>query len=118
MEEDIVEKLSAMGCSIENTLNETFMGNKAFYLKMFRKLAANTALARMRAAFDAGDASSFFAASHELKGVYASLGLTPLYEPCSGMVEVARAGSLDGIAETLSGLEGLHARYVALAQEA
>ena len=52
----------------------------------------------MRTAFDAKDAKSLFEASHELKGVYASLGLTPLYDLCSEIVEIARAGGLDGVA--------------------
>ncbi len=115
MEEDLVDRLAAMGCNVETTLDETFMGNRAFYAKMFKKLASNTALARMRAAFEAGDAAAFFAASHELKGVYASLGLKPLYEPCSEMVETARAGSLAGVAEALPGLEAMHAKFTALA---
>lgn len=116
MEEQLLKSLAELGCDLESTLNETFMGNGAFYARMFKKLATNTALARMRAAFDAGDAAEFFKASHELKGVYASLGLKPLFGPCSEMVETARAGSLAGIGEALPELERRHAVFVALAQ--
>ena len=56
-----------------------------------------------------------FQASHELKGIYASLGLTPLYEPCSEIVEIARAGGLDGVEELMEQLDELHAEVVALA---
>jgi len=70
----------------------------------------------MRTAFDAKDAKSLFEASHELKGVYASLGLTPLYDLCSEIVEIARAGGLDGVADLLPSLEEMHAEIVKLAK--
>ena len=61
-------------------------------------------------------AARVFEASHELKGVYASLGLTPLYDVCSEIVEIARAGGLDGVADLLPSLEEMHAEIVNLAK--
>ena len=101
---------------MEGTLQKTFMGNADFYMKMFAKLPANTALKRMRDAFAARDAAALFAASHELKGVYASLGLTPLNELCSEIVEITRPGGLDGVEGPLEQLEELHREVVALAE--
>ena len=52
--------------------------------------------------------------SHNLKGLYASLGLTPLHALCSEIVEIARAGGLNGAEERLVRLEKLHAEVLAL----
>ena len=112
----ITETLTEMGCDVKGTIEKTFMGKEEFYAKMFAKLPSNGAIGRMRAAFDAKDVKSLFEASHELKGVYASLGLTPLYDVCSEIVEIARAGGLDGVADLLPSLEEMHAEIVNLAK--
>jgi signal transduction histidine kinase/CheY-like chemotaxis protein/HPt (histidine-containing phosphotransfer) domain-containing protein len=111
----LFQTLKGIGCDIDGTLSSTFMGNEKFYLKMFAKLAGNTALERMHKALEAKDANALFEASHELKGVYANLGLTPLYEPCAEIVEIARAGGLDGVEELLEPLDALHSEVVSLA---
>ena len=115
----LIASLADMGCDVEATLRTMFMGNEAFYLKMFGKLAASTAIGRMRAAVDCGSATALFEASHELKGVYASLGLTPLHALCGEIVEIARPGrSVDGADELLRRLEKLHGEVLALAKPA
>ena len=110
---DPLDALARMGCDVETTLRETYADDRAFYLRMLGKLPQNSALARTRAASAAGDAAALFSAAHNLKGVYASLGLTPLHALCSEIVETARAGSLDGVAPRLSRLESLHSEVLA-----
>jgi len=105
---DPIASLAAMGCEIEKTIRDTYIGDKAFYLKMLAKLPANTALDKMRKAIGNGDVNTLFAASHNMKGVYASLGLTPLYELCGEIVEISRRGSFDGVAERMERLEKMH----------
>lgn len=105
---DVIAKLSAMGCEVEAALRDTYMGDRRFYLKMLAKLSESPLLEQMRAALMKGDASAIFAAAHALKGVYASLALTPLYALCSEIVEIARAGSFEGVAERLEKLEKMH----------
>ena len=110
---DLLASLARMGCDVETALRETYMGNKPFYERMLGKLPDSTAIADMRAALDAGDESALFSSSHNLKGLYASLGLTPLHELCSEIVEIARAGGTGGAADRLARLEKLHAGVVA-----
>ena len=105
---DPLASLARMGCNVEAALREIYVGNRAFYLKMLGKLAKNTALGKMRDALGAGNVAVLFSSSHNLKGVYASLGLTPLHALCSEIVEIARAGGLDGAAERLERLEKMH----------
>ena len=107
-EADPLGSLAQMGCNVEKTLRETYASDREFYVKMLRKLPQSDALARMRVAFAAGDAAALFSASHNMKGVYASLGLMPLHTICGEIVEISRAGGLDGVAERLEKLEKLH----------
>ena len=106
--EGLLSSLAKMGCDVETALRDTYMGNKPFYEKMLSKLPGNEAIVQMRKAFDAGDAAALFSASHNLKGLYASLGLTPLHALCSEIVEIARSGGLDGATDRLARLERLH----------
>ena len=111
---DILHALAKMGCDIETSLRETYLGDASFYVRMLMKLPKNTAIEKMRKSFDSFDVESLFNASHNLKGLYASLGLTPLHALCSEIVEIARTGSFDGVGERLSRLEGMHREVLAL----
>jgi len=111
---DVLASLAKLGCDVETALRDTYMGNKPFYERMLGKLPGSHALDEMRAALAAGDAEALFSSSHNLKGLYASLGLTPLHALCSEIVEIARAGGLDGAAERLERLGRLHAEVVGI----
>ena len=110
----VFDALKEMGCDIERSLRDTYMGNREFYLKMLGRLPSSTLLVQVREAVEKGDASALFTASHSLKGLYASLALTPLFALCSEIVEIARAGSTDGVAERLERLEKMHDRVLEL----
>ena len=110
----ILSSLAKMGCDVETALRDTYMGNKPFYERMLSKLPSSTAISQMRGALDAKDVAALFSASHNLKGLYASLGLTPLHALCSEIVEIARAGGLYGAEERLARLEKLHAEVLVL----
>ena len=104
--------LEAEGCSIAGTLQETMMGNEQFYVKMLKKLEKNTSIDKLEAAFAAKDVAACFAASHDLKGMYATLGLTPLHEFCKEIVETARAGKMDGFETSIPELKSMHERFL------
>ena len=114
MEKKLLNDLAANGCSVAQALNDTFLGNEDFYVRVFGRLSSNTALARLEQSLASNDVKGVFEAAHELKGMYGNLGLTPLYGCVCIIVETARAGSLNGIAERLPELKELHARIVAL----
>lgn len=115
MNNPLLNKLAAKNCAVEEALNETYMGMEPFYVKMLNKLPANTALARMHAAFDANDINAFFEAAHELKGLYATLGLTPAYKQCFKIVEIVRPRQTFGnVAELLPELDQVNAELVGI----
>ena len=110
----MLNELASLGCSVEQSLDETYMGNESFYESILRKLPRTMCLKRMRAALDARDAKALFEASHELKGLYATLGLMPLFTMCSEIVEITRIGGLDGVEERLDRLLTRHDEFVAV----
>ena len=114
---DVMSALAAMGCEIETVLRDTYMGNRDFYMKMLGKLRESTLPVQLREALGKGDVSALFAAAHTLKGVYASLALTPLYALCSEIVEIARAGSLEGVPERLERLEKMHREVLEMTKQ-
>jgi len=112
--DDVFSSLAKTGCDVETALRDTYMGDKPFYGRMLAKLPGSDAIVQMRKSLDAKDPEALFASSHNLKGLYASLGLTPLHALCSEIVEIARIGGLDGAADRLARLEGLHGEVVAI----
>ncbi len=112
MDSPLLNTLAAQGCQVADALDKTFMGREAFYEKMLRKLPQSECLVKLRTALEANDAKAAFEASHELKGVYATLGLTPLYEKCCEIVEITRAGSTEGTLQLLPNLEAQHASFI------
>ena len=110
MNSKLLLALAAKGCETEKMLHETFMDMEPFYEKMLRRLPESTALQRLRDAFEANDVNAAFEAAHELKGLYANLGLTPAKDRCSEIVEILRPKTGFGdIAALLPELEAIHA---------
>ncbi|MBP5673339.1 MAG: Hpt domain-containing protein [Lentisphaeria bacterium] len=104
--------LKAKGCTVDETLSETLMNNEKLYERLLRKLPNLQCVTKMAEALAAKDATALFEAGHEIKGVYASLGLKPLLTVCSEIVEIARKGELTGIDEKLPVLQSLHDEIV------
>lgn len=114
MENELLNRLAERGCRISEALADTYMGVESLMVKIIRKVPSTTTLDRMSAAIDASDARGVFEAAHELKGLYATTALTPLYDKCVEIVEPARNGSLEGLADRLAELKALHAEFCAL----
>jgi len=108
----LLTTLEAEGCAVSGTLQETMMGNEQFYVKMLKKLETNKSLDKLQEAFAKGDVQGCFAAAHDLKGMYGTLGLTPLHEFCKGIVETARAGKMDGFETSIPELKAMHAKFL------
>ncbi len=104
--------LEAEGCEVSNSLQETMMGNENFYVKMLKNLVKNQSVRLLEEAFAKKDAQACFEASHDLKGMYATLGLTPLLEACKPIVETARQGGMEGFEEAIPALKELHAHFL------
>lgn len=69
---------------------ERFMGNETMYLKFFDMLFQDDNLTKLEEAINAEDWHSAFEAAHTLKGVVGNMGLTPIYDAVSNIVEPLR----------------------------
>ena len=70
---------------------------------------------KLGAALEAGDVKPAFEAAHSLKGVYANLSLTPVFDPMAELTEILRAGSLDGTAALFEAFKGKYAELEEMA---
>lgn len=114
MQSELLKILEAKGCAIEAILCETFVGKESFYERMLQKFPANTSISRLGAAAAAGEPRAVFDVAHELKGMYSTLGLSPLLSLCVKIVETTRGGSMDGVKEDVARLEAMHAEFIGI----
>lgn len=100
----IIEELKEWGCDTEGTLKR-FMMDTDLYFHCLHEVLAEPALPGLLKALQEEDTESAFAHAHNLKGVYANLGLTSMYETACALVEPLRGGRLEGCGEAAERLQ-------------
>ena len=75
-------ELEEMGMDVDTTVNR-FMGNEGLYLKFLNKFQNDQSVADQ-------NAEEAFKSAHTLKGVAANLGLDPIAQHASDIVELLR----------------------------
>jgi len=100
---------------VRELLEDTYMGREDFYEKMLRRFTECTTLDKLHSGIAGGDVQASFDAAHELKGRYATLGLTPAYEVCCRLVEKLRPlAGLEGAEELFAELKRQHDEIIGL----
>lgn len=89
MDERFRQQLEENGADVEATLKR-FMGNDAIYLKFLGKFPGDPNYANLGANMEAGNYEEAYKCAHALKGVVGNLGLTPIFENVSVLVEELR----------------------------
>ncbi len=89
MDEKFRRQLEENGADVEATLNR-FMGKDELYVKFLGKFPADQNYANLGTRLEAGAFKEAYECAHALKGVVGNLGLTPLYEKVSALVEELR----------------------------
>lgn len=89
MDEKFRQQLEENGADVEATLKR-FMGNDAIYLKFLGKFPGDPNYANLGANMEAGNYEEAYKCAHALKGVVGNLGLTPIFENVSVLVEELR----------------------------
>lgn len=90
MDEGFKLKLEENGADVKGTLKR-FMGNENMYLKFLKRFPEDLNYQKLGASLEAADYEEAFRCAHTLKGVAANLGLAPVQETVSGMVEELRS---------------------------
>lgn len=109
----IIDGLGKWGCDIGGALAR-FIGDEELYTECLFEFAKDAAFSKLAEAIENGDADVSFDCAHTLKGVAANLGLTPMLERISALVELLRTGSMDGAGELYAALMDTYGVYTDL----
>lgn len=89
MDERFRRQLEENGADVEATLKR-IMGNDAIYLKFLGKFPNDPNYANLGASMESGNFEEAYKCAHALKGVVGNLGLTPIFDNVSVLVEELR----------------------------
>lgn len=89
MDSNLRRQLEENGADVETTLRR-FVGNDAIYVKFLKKFPDDPNYEKLGENIEAGDFEEAYKCAHALKGVVGNLGLTPIYERVSKLVEELR----------------------------
>lgn len=89
MDEKFRQQLEENGADVETTLKR-FMGNDAIYLKFLGKFPNDPNYANLGSNMESGNFEEAYKCAHALKGVVGNLGLTPIFDNVSVLVEELR----------------------------
>ncbi len=89
MDDKFRKQLEEGGADVETTLKR-FMGNDAIYQKFLGKFPADPNYANLGIHIEAGAFEEAYKCAHALKGVVGNLGLTPIFNRVSELVEELR----------------------------
>lgn len=90
------------------------MGEEEFLYMLLNRFAADTAIEELETAMRSHEAERIFDQAHTLKGVAENLGLKPLYEKVSILVEITRKGSVEGADEVFAQVKQIYAEVINL----
>lgn len=90
------EKLRDLGCDMDGALHR-FMDNADLYKECYHDTMTSGDFTELKNALDQGNVKAAFMAAHNLKGVLANMGLTPLENTMISIVEPLRLGNMDGV---------------------
>lgn len=89
MDDKFRQQLEENGADVETTLKR-FMGNDAIYQKFLGKFPADPNYANLGTNIESGAFEEAYKCAHALKGVVGNLGLTPIFNKVSELVEELR----------------------------
>lgn len=89
MDEKFRRQLEESGADVEATLKR-FMGNDAIYLKFLGKFPNDPNYSNLGTNMESGNFEEAYKCAHALKGVVGNLGLTPIFDNVSILVEELR----------------------------
>ncbi|MBP0954305.1 MAG: Hpt domain-containing protein [Oscillospiraceae bacterium] len=96
-----IDDLRAFGADVDEGLMRC-MNKEDFYLMLVGRAIDDQRLTVLEQQLAAGDLDAAFETAHALKGLYATLSLTPLTGPVSEMTELLRTRTDTDYSELLS----------------
>lgn len=105
MDSNLLDDLRNIGVDVDNTMNR-FMNNMALYKKFLHKFPNDNNIEILKEQIESKTYDAAASTAHTLKGVTGNLGLTPMYDRFSKMVEDLRGneyGNLENLYSEISG---------------
>ena len=93
---EVLEKLRAWGCDLDGAL-ERFLGDEELYKSCLPMVAEDESFDGLKEALAEDERKKAFDCAHTLKGVFANMGITPMFDTVEKIVEPLRAGINDGL---------------------
>ena len=93
-----IEKYKSMGVEISSAM-ERFLDDEELFLDCAEKMLDDENFEKLENALNNNDIQTAFDAAHTLKGVFANMSFTPLFNEVVEIVEPLRAGKTDGCME-------------------
>lgn len=109
----LIQDLAAEGCDMDKTMNR-FLDDEAFYAECLGDMLMDPAFKELKKVLQAQDTKSAFEYAHSLKGIIGNMGLTSMFNAIVRLVEVLRAGSLEGTDEMYLQLMEEHQKYLTI----
>ena len=85
----VIEKLNNLGCNTKEGL-ERCLNNSDFYIKLLKMAVSDNKIYELKDFINKKDYDNAFSISHSLKGVYANLSITPLFDLLYSLTEELR----------------------------
>lgn len=98
-----IDLLTGWGCDTKGALDRV-LGDERLYLECLGSLPADPMFPELERAVGENDVKAAFECAHTLKGVLGNLGVSPMYELITEIVEPLRKGYSDGLSEKLARL--------------
>lgn len=91
--EEVLKLLEEWGCDVKSAL-ERFLDDKDLYMICLETVVADSNFEKLGAALKSENVLEAFDCAHTLKGVFANLGLMPMFSLVETIVEPLRSGSI------------------------
>ena len=92
----LLEALENWGCDIKGAM-ERFLDDEELYVTCLETVIMDEAFEKLGVALEQKQIQEAFDYAHTLKGVFANLGLKPMYLSVERLVEPLRAGNVDNL---------------------
>ena len=109
----MLETLEQWDCETEKTM-ERFLDDKEFYQECYDLFIGGEGLEQLKCELDEGRITDAFVNAHGMKGTASNLGLVPIANILSKIVEPLRAGKTDGVMEQYDQLCEIWKKYATL----
>ncbi len=106
----IIEKLIARGVPYDEVM-ERFVNDQNFYFDYLHQFTQDEYIILLEQALEQSELEDAFKAAHTLKGLMANLGLLPLVDELSPLVELLRAESLEGTDQLFYSFKAIHQEF-------